>query len=216
MLAGRNPNKLQALAESLGDAVISYHLADFTLCDGPALIDEITASLGGLDLALIAHGDLGSQEESEHHFDAALATFESNLLSAVALLIPLANYLQTQGHGHLAVLSSVAGLRGRPRNYTYGAAKSALTTYMQGLCSRLWPHVSTHTFLLGPVDSPMTANHPKNALFATPATVAKAIEAAIERDVAEAYVPWYWRPIMETVERLPEPIFQQFKFLSGR
>ena len=68
------------------------------------------------------------------------------------------------------MITSVAGDRGRPRNYTYGAAKSATTTYLEGVRSRLYrAGVTVHDLRLGPVDTPMTRDHPKNALFGEPA-----------------------------------------------
>lgn len=215
-LVGRNQEKLNALSEELGERVSGEYLADFTRCNAEALVAQVVRDLGGIDVAIIAHGDLGDQLASERDYGAAAHIFSVNLLSVVALVIPLANLLEAQGRGHLAVLSSVAGERGRPRNYTYGAAKGALTTYMQGVRSRLWPKVQVHTIKLGPVDTPMTVNHPKNPLFAQSDDVARATVKAIDRGIGEAFVPWYWRPIMETVERLPEPIFQRFKFLSDR
>lgn len=215
-LIGRNGEKLSTLARELAAHVDSQHLADFTACDAEALVANVARDLGGIDVAIVAHGDLGDQLASERHYAAAERIFSVNLLSVVALVIPLSNLLETQGHGHLAVLSSVAGERGRPRNYTYGAAKGALTTYMQGVRSRLWPRVQVHTLKLGPVDTPMTVAHPKNPLFASSQAVAHATVHAIDRGIGEAFVPWYWRPIMEAVERLPEPLFQRLKFLSDR
>jgi NAD(P)-dependent dehydrogenase (short-subunit alcohol dehydrogenase family) len=117
------------------------------------------------------------------------------------------------------VLSSVAGDRGRPRNYTYGAAKGALSLYLQGVRSRLYrsaPGVRVVTIRLGPVDTPMTKDHPKNALFGEPSAIAHEIVRHESRGPLDAYVPGYWRPIMATVRGLPEALFQRFSFLAGR
>ena len=89
--------------------------------------------------------------------------------------------------------------------------------YLQGLRSRLYPSgVTVTTLKLGPVDSPMTVDHPKNMLFSSPERVAPTIVAAIDRGEAEAYVPRYWRPIMEIVRHTPEALFQRLGALSGR
>src|SRR5690606_10433247 len=101
--------------------------------------------------------------------------------------------------------------------YTYGAAKSALTCYMQGVRSRLWSKgIGAHTIKLGPVDTPMSATHEKNALFVTAERAATDIMRSVERGVPEAYVPWYWGPIMLAVRQMPETVFQRLRFLSGR
>lgn len=218
-LVGRDPVKLRELCTRLGPAVVGHAQADLDdTSRSAAVVQEAVAGLGGLDVALVAHGLLGDQAATEHDFGAAEQVLRTNLLSPVSLLVPLANVMQARGHGHLAVLGSVAGERGRPRNYTYGAAKGGLTRYLQGLRSRLWPHgVAVSTFKLGPVDTPMTADHPKNPLFATAPAIARAVVEHIDRGRGtEVYLPWYWAPIMSVVRRLPEPIFQRLSFLSGR
>jgi decaprenylphospho-beta-D-erythro-pentofuranosid-2-ulose 2-reductase len=218
-LFGRAPAKLAELRGRLGDAVVGARAVDLDDCaSAPGLVDEAAAALGGgFDVALIAHGWLGEQLETERDYPVAEAVLKTNFLSAVALLIPLANLLQAQGRGHLAVLSSVAGERGRPRNYTYGAAKGALTIYMQGLRTRLFRHgVGVHTIKLGPVDTPMTVGHRKHVLFGRPDRVAVDIVRAIDRGRAVAYVPWFWCFIMTIVRALPEPLMQRLAFLSGR
>jgi decaprenylphospho-beta-D-erythro-pentofuranosid-2-ulose 2-reductase len=216
-LIGRSTSKLAALTQRLEGVTVTVATGDFTdYANNARLVGRAIEHLGGIDVVLIAHGSLGDQLRSEHDFEEAKAQVEANYLSVLSFVIPLANHLEQRGAGHLAVISSVAGERGRPRNYTYGAAKGAITLYLQGLRSRLWPKVSVHTMKLGPVDSPMTIDHPKNALFATCPQAAKLIVRAIERGHAEVYVPWFWAPIMLAVRHMPEWLFQRFGFLSGR
>jgi len=218
-LVGRNPSRIDGLAAELGDAV--RHVASgVDLCDREAhgaLLDAAVSGLGGVDIALVAHGWLPDQLRTEADVDEAIRAFDVNLLSAVSLVAHLANRLERQGAGHLAVITSVAGMRGRPRNYTYGAAKGGLSTYLQGVRSRLYRSgVRVHDLRPGPVLTPMTDGHPVNPLFATPERVAAGILAAIAGGWSVRYLPWYWAPIMWIVVRLPEPVFQRFGFLSGR
>lgn len=217
-LIGRNPAKLRALGDELPEQVVFLHVQDFTdTAAAEACVEAVARELGGIDLALIAHGLLGDQRESEQQLAVALELAHVNYTSVVALLIPLANRMAAQGHGQIAVISTVAAERGRPRNYTYAAAKSALNTYLQGLRSRLYPSgVSVHTIKLGPTETPMTADHKKNALFTTSPKAAQGIVDALAANVHEAFVPRYWRPIMFVVRNLPEPVFQRIKALSGR
>ena len=217
-LVGRNPQKLQVLVDSLGDAVVGHESCDL---DEFALAEDrvqrgITA-LGGLDFALIAHGYLGDQERSERDVAYAQQIIGTNFTSAVALLMPLANHFADQGYGHLGAITSVAGERGRPRNYTYGASKSALTCYLQGVRSRLYHSgVRVHNFKLGPVDTPMSAGHKQNFLWGEKRSVAAGIVRAMDRRWHTSYLPWSWRPVMAIVRSLPEFVFQRFGFLAGR
>jgi len=217
-LVARDRYKLELLKESLSGAVVTSSLADFRNLDQiEALVRQAAEQLGGFDAALIAHGVLGDQVETERSFVAAEAIFHANLLSVVAFLVPLANLFEAQGRGSLGVITSVAGDRGRPRNYTYGAAKGALNVYLQGLRSRLFKSgVKVVTLKLGPVDTPMTVAHTKTPLFARPAAAAAGIVAALDAGAAEAYVPGFWAAIMPLVKHTPERFFQLFPFLAGR
>ncbi len=217
-LMGRSPEKLAALVRTLGDSVVGSESCDFDeFAANPARVERAIAALNGLDIALLAHGYLGDQLRSEAEVDYAERIIATNFTSAVSLLIPLANHLEQQGHGHLAAITSVAGERGRPRNYTYGSAKGALTRYLQGIRSRLYrTDVLVHNIKLGPVDTPMTADHAKHALFGEKKRVARGIVRALDGRRHTIYLPWSWRMIMGIVRALPEPVFQRFGFLSGR
>jgi decaprenylphospho-beta-D-erythro-pentofuranosid-2-ulose 2-reductase len=218
-LAGRDPGKLGALVGALGGAVAGSREVDLTAPGAAAgAVAAALDALGGrMDVALIAHGWLGDQLLSERDAGEARRIIDTNFVSVVDLLVPLGNHFEAAGGGHIAVMSSVAGERGRPRNYTYAAAKGALNVYLQGLRTRLWARgVGVHTLKLGPVDTPMTATHRKNVLFARADRVAAGIVAAIDAGRAEAYVPWFWLPIMAVVRNVPERLFQRLPALSGR
>ena len=215
-LVGRDPQKLIDAARRCPNATTTR--ADLALVDANAeLVRAAIEKLDRVDTVLIAHGDLGDQLASERSFADADATLRTNFTSVVSLLIPLANHMESHRSGSIGVISSVAGDRGRPRNYTYGTAKGALTIYLQGLRSRLYRSgVKVTTIKLGPVDTPMTRSHKKHALFGKPAPVARAIVRAMDAGVAEAYVPSFWGVIMPIVKHTPERVFQVLPFLSGR
>jgi short-subunit dehydrogenase len=217
-LVGRDAAKLARVAERCAGAVVTTEAQDFTrLPENAMVVERAAVALGGIDVALVAHGDLGDQLASERDFEHAESVLTVNFTSVVSLLVPLANLFEAQGRGQLGVITSVAGERGRPRNYTYGAAKGALNVYLQGLRSRLYPKgVGVTTLKLGPVDTPMTRDHRKNALFAEPESVARAIVHALDARASEVFVPAVWRLIMPLVKMVPEPIFQRLGFLSKR
>jgi short-subunit dehydrogenase len=219
-LIGRNPDKLARLSAEpeIATALAGTRAAD--LDDTGAAADLVAAgiaALGGLDVAIIAQGLLGDQLATERSYAEAEPVIRTNFLSVVALLIPLANHLEAQGRGAIGVMSSVAGERGRPRNFTYGATKGALNVYLQGLRTRLHGSgVRVHTFKLGPVDTPMTVDHRKTLVFARARDVAAGILTTVDRGRGEAYLPWFWRPIMAVVRSLPEPALRRIPFLAGR
>lgn len=217
-LVGRNAEKLARVAARCAGTQVNTHVADLALLhENTALVSQIGTELGNIDTVLIAHGELGDQVASEQSFETADEILRVNLASAVSLLIPLAQKLEAQGAGRLAVITSVAGDRGRPRNYTYAAAKAGLGIYLQGLRTRLRPRgVSVTTLKLGLVDTPMTASRPKHRLFTTAKQLAPGIVRAIDSRGGEVYLPTVWRWIMPLVAATPEWLVQRVSWLSGR
>jgi short-subunit dehydrogenase len=217
-LVGRSQEKLVALAAQLKNVAVQTTCADFDrLADNEALVARVLEAQGGADTVLIAHGLLGDQPLSERDFAEAERIILTNFTSAVSLIIPLANHFEAMQGGRLGVITSVAGERGRPRNYTYGASKAALGIYLQGVRSRLHAaNVAVTTLKLGPVDTPMTTSHEKNALFAKADDVARDIVSAMDARRAEVFVPRRWAAIMPIVRYTPEALFQRVRSLSGR
>jgi short-subunit dehydrogenase len=218
LLVGRNQEKLNALVAELGSQVVLALRADLDRTDAAAeLVASVFAALGRVDILVLAQGLLGDQIKSEHDLSEAEQITRTNFLSAQAILVAAGPRFSAQKSGQIVVLSTVAAERGRPRNYTYAAAKAALNVYVQGLHSQLYRQgVKTTTVKLGPIDSPMTTSHAKNRLFSTPEVVAAQIERAIARRVRVTYVPKRWGLIMAVVRHLPEPVFQRIAALSGR
>jgi short-subunit dehydrogenase len=155
---------------------------------------------------------LPDQDAAETDFELAKREIDVNGLSVISLLTQLIPPFKEQGRGILAVVTSVAGDRGRQPNFIYGAAKSLVSTYLQGLRGKLQPHgVHVTDIRPGLVDSPMTAQFEKGLLWSTPELVAANIEKAIDGNRHTVYVPGYWRMIMAIVCSIPEVVFKRLK-----
>ncbi len=215
-LVGRDRVKLDAVADDLrvrGAAQVTAAACDaLEFNRHQAVVDEAFEALGGLDTVLIAHGSLPDQKACEQSFEAARREFEINALAVMSLLTHAANRFERQGSGTIAVISSAAGDRGRQSNYVYGAAKGAVSLFMQGLRNRLHPRgVHVLTIKPGFVDTPMTAAFPKGILWARPQKVAQGICEAIEKKKDVVYLPWFWSPVMRLIRGLPEAIFKRLR-----
>jgi decaprenylphospho-beta-D-erythro-pentofuranosid-2-ulose 2-reductase len=213
-LVARNAEKLTAVREDLltrGAAAATGAVADLDDTAGhPALLEQAVRVLGRIDVALLAHGVLGDQAAAEREYAAAEAILRTNFLSAVSLIGWLANYFEAERRGVLAVISSVAGDRGRKSNYVYGASKGGLNVFLDGVRNRIdRTGVQVLTIKPGFVATPMTAHLPQNALFAQPAQVARHILRAIEKRKDVAYVPPFWGLIMLVVRSVPRRIFKK-------
>lgn len=211
-LAARGAAALQSVQDDLrtrGAHTVASQVFDANDLDQhAALIDAATAALGGLDTALIAHGTLTDQPRAQQDVAYALSELSTNGTSVIALMGLLAQRLEPQGHGAIAVISSVAGDRGRQSNYVYGSAKALVSAYASGLRQRLAKKgVRVVTIKPGFVDTPMTAHLPKGALWAQPERVARDITRAIDQGRTVVYTPGFWRLIMLVIKHIPEAIF---------
>lgn len=214
VLVARNAQRLKTISDDLrvrGAGDCDYRVADLADSAGHAqLLHEATTQLGGLDVVLIAYGTLGDQKAGEEDVSIALQELQTNCLSVLSLLTRLANQLEQQGHGCLAVISSVAGDRGRQSNYIYGTAKGALTIFLQGLRNRLGKTgVQVLTIKPGFVDSPMTRDFNKGLLWVKPAKIAEGILKAIDKNKEVVYLPFFWRYIMLIIRLIPEKVFKR-------
>ena len=213
-LVARNPDKLYAMAADLhtrGASGVATHAMDLDdTAAHPAMLAAAAQSLGTIELALLAHGVLGDQENAQASYAEAEAILRTNFLSAVSLLTWLANYFETMKGGTLAVISSVAGDRGRKSNYVYGASKGALSFFVDGVRNRIdRAGVQVLTIKPGFVATPMTAHLAQGPLFAKPAQVAQGIVRAIEKRRDVVYLPAFWRGIMLVVRMIPRRIFKK-------
>lgn len=214
-LVARNADKLEQTAADLkgrGAKVVTLHEMDSTdFAAHPAMLQQCLMALGQIDVALIAHGTLPDQRVCERDVGVALQEFTNNGTSVIALLSLLANQFETQRCGSLAVISSVAGDRGRPSNYLYGAAKAAVSTFSEGLQARLFK-VGVHVLTIKPgfVDTPMTQGLSlPAALLAQPEQVAARIVAGIARKSPTLYTPGFWALIMLIIRSIPQPVFKR-------
>ncbi|MDF1562883.1 MAG: SDR family oxidoreductase [Deltaproteobacteria bacterium] len=174
------------------------------------LLEAVDACRDGLGGVVLAFGALGDAEEAARDFEAAAHLIDVNYRGAVSVLTHAAELLEQKGHGFLAVLSSVAGDRGRKSNYVYGSAKAGLTAYTQGLRGRLHPAgVRVLTVKPGFVDTAMTFGKPGVFAVADPRRVGEGIVRALERGEDVVYLPRFWRGIMTVLRHVPEVIFKR-------
>ena len=213
-LVARNADKLAVVAadaRTRGASHIGTAVANLDDTAGHAeVLAHAINSLGGLDVAFLALGVLGEQPEAEKNFAAADQILHTNFVAPVSLLTWLANYTAQRHAGTLAVLSSVAGERGRKSNYVYGSSKAGLTAFVDGLRNRIDREgVRVMTIKPGPVKTAMTEGMKGSAKFADVDAVAASLVKAIDRGDNVVYVPGIWRVIMAVIRAIPERVFKK-------
>lgn len=213
-LVGRDPAKLEAVAADLqvrGGTIVHTAVCDLRELEGhEAVLQGCLAALGDVDAALVAHGTLPDQTAAEPSPRETVEALIVNCVSTISVVTILAGHFEQRRRGALAVVTSVAGDRGRRSNYLYGAAKAAVSTYLEGLRGRLRrSRVAVVDIKPGWVDTPMTAGRGKNPLYADPARVGKVIYRAMNRGQAVVYVPWFWRPVMWAIRAMPRAVMER-------
>ncbi len=188
-----------------------FDAADFA--SHAELVARAIKELGGLDGVVLCFGTLGDEDKAQVDANEALATIHQNFTGAVSLLTIAAQSLEAQGTGFIVVIGSVAGDRGRRRNYVYGSAKGALHLFVQGLRARLSKtKVHVMTVILGTVDTRMTWGREGTLFVVAPERAADLIFEAWRKKREVVYVPSFWRPIMAIVRAIPERIFKHASF----
>ena len=214
VLVARDKARLEIIASDLsirGASSISHYCLDVNEHEEhEKILTSIFSVTNSIDIVLLAYGTLADQAACESSSKQALYELNTNLLSAVSIIGMIANHFEVQRHGTIAVITSVAGDRGRQSNYIYCTAKAGLTVFLQGLRNRL--HKSgVHVLTIKPgfVDTPMTEKFSKGALWTSPVTIAAGIVRAIDSEKDIVYLPWYWRYIMLMIRLIPERLFKR-------
>jgi short-subunit dehydrogenase len=174
-----------------------------------ALLATACATQGVLNVALL-FATMPEQSVLDRDPDLAMLCLDTGLRGAVSILQRLAPVLAARGAGTIIGFGSVAGDRGRLRNYVYGATKAGLHVYLTGLRNRL-ARSGVHVLTVKPgfVDTSMTWGLPGMFLVASPGQIAAASLDAAARGRNVIYTPWFWRLIMSIVCLIPERVFKR-------
>ncbi len=215
-LVGRNEKKLEIISDDLkvrGAACVATIAMDLTDTRLHAkLVEQAVSFLGDITHLYVAHGTLADNEACENNPQLAMTEITLNLNSPVSLLLHFAGRFRTQQYGTIAVISSVAGDRGRQSNYIYGAAKGGLSVFLQGLRNRLYvDNIHVATVKPGFVDTPMTTDFKKGMMWVSAKKAAKLTVYGVDKKRNVIYVPGFWRFIMLIILHIPEFIFKRLK-----
>jgi short-subunit dehydrogenase len=217
-LLARRSDRLAALCEEInakaGEVRAIFYVHDVTDYERvPGLLQEISASLGGLDLFIYSSGIVFPSGMKHYEFEKDRRVTEVNYLGALAWLNPVAGMFYRQKAGQIVGISSVAGERGRVGNPSYNASKAALSCYLESLRNRLTRRgVHVLTVKPGYILSEMTSGR-KNLYFAISSErAAGAICKAIHQRKQVIYTASIWWLIMLAVRNIPSIIFRRLSF----
>lgn len=214
ILAARDPARCAAAAETIRAAgastveAVPFDARDFG--SHGAFVDDVYARFGDVDVALVAFGLLGDQDEASRDPRAAIDLVETNFTGAVSVMTPLAQRMASAGHGTIVVLSSVAGERARKSNFVYGSSKAGVDAFAQGLGDSLaGSGVSVMVVRPGFVKTKMTEGMDPAPFSTTPEAVADSIVAGLARGSHTVWAPGVLRGVMSALRHVPRPVFRR-------
>lgn len=213
VLAARRPEAVDVTGLARDGLTVDVVAFDATATDThQAIIDDLAARHGDLDIVIVAFGQLGEQAELDHDAGAAAAIVNVNFAGAVSACIATAAQFRRQGHGQLVVLSSVAGERVRKANFVYGSSKAGLDGFAQGLGDAL-AGTGSSVLIVRPgfVYSAMTAGLRPAPFATTPEAVAAATVKALKAGARVVWVPAILRVVFSAFRHLPAPIWRRMK-----
>lgn len=213
VLAGRDPDRFASTAGTLIGATTRLVHLDATAIDGHHTAFEQIFADGDVDVVVLAFGVLMRESGFDTDIEATVEMLETNYVGAVATLLRTARNLQRQGHGHIIVLSSIAGQRARPDNYLYGSTRAGLDFVARGMAPEL-EAAGVRLSILRPgfVYSKMTAGW-KPAPFSVKADdVARVIVQEIEHPSSTiVWIPRFLRFVAMALKLLPTSILRRLR-----
>ncbi|MBL4761945.1 MAG: SDR family oxidoreductase [Gammaproteobacteria bacterium] len=211
-LAAKNSDALNEFAEDLRIRTEQeIQTIDLDILDYASHSSFYQSLTTAPQIAVSFIGYLGDQNLAQTDFAESKKIIDTNFTGIVSLLNIIANDFEAKKQGTIIGVSSVAGDRGRKKNYTYGAAKAAFSAYLSGLRNRLHAaNVHVMTVKPGFVNTKMTRGMDlPEKLTASADAVAHDIYHAANKKTDIIYTKWIWRWIMLIIKHIPEWKFKR-------
>jgi len=171
-----------------------------------AVFRSFRDDLGGLDRVIVNAGMGKGASLGTGYFYANRQTAETNFVAALAQFEAALEIFRKQNAGHLVAISSVSAVRGmRGAVNVYSATKAGLAALAEGVrADLLRKPIMVSTIYPGYIRTAINEEI-ENAPFRVDLeTGVRALVAAIEKERAEAYVPWWpWTLLAALLRRLP-------------
>ena len=213
VLACRRPDEAAAAAAAIARSGVVVEPVAFDAADTSshrAFVDDVTARFGDPDVVVLAFGQLGDQSVFDDDTAEAVKVAHVNFTGAVSVAMEYGRVLRRQGHGHLVVLSSVAGERVRKANFVYGSTKAGLDGFAQGLGDSL-EGTGAHVLVVRPgfVHSRMTTGMKAAPFATTPDAVADVVAKGLRSGARTVWAPGILRFVFSALRHVPGPVWRR-------
>jgi short-subunit dehydrogenase len=212
-LTGRDATRLAAVAEACRARGATVTSATVDVVDEDKLARFIGEADDTTPLELvIANAGVSAPLSDLTHLDAQVRrTFDVNLTGVFNTLHPTLARMLPRRRGQLAIVSSIAGLRGLPGAVAYSASKAAVLAYGEGLRGRLAREgIEVSVICPGYVRSRMTARNKFPMPFLMDADrAARRIRHGLRRNRGRIAFPWPTYVAMLLITALPEALLDR-------
>lgn len=210
-LADQNINELKAVKAELPskNAIIRY--MDVTGKETSNHFKQLVKALGGVDLVLITAG-IG-YINPELNFEEERRTIDVNVIGFTAVAIAAFKYFAKKKKGHLAVITSIAALRGNKDSPSYGASKAYVSNYLEALRTKSFQqklNITVTEIIPGYVRTPMLEGRKRIFWISSVEKAADAIYKALEKKKEIAYITKRWGVIAWIIKLTPSFIYKRY------
>ena len=207
-LTGRSTADLEALRAELPDGAAQVVLKRLDVTDFPSVapaLRECAETLGGIDIVVVNAGVAFAAKAGENQFEQMRATIEVNLTGAIATSEAAIELFREQGGGQLVGISSVAALRGMPRQGAYCATKAGFSRYLEAVrCETLHEPITITELAPGYIDTDINRSVKSRPFLVSAEKGTRIMADLIERQVGFRYVPpWPWTIVAQVMKLLP-------------
>ena len=206
-VAGRREAELESLRAEYPEQVYAQTL-DVTQEDAPEKLHALIEQVGGMDVFLLSSG-IGKQNPTLET-GLELTTAATNVEGFIRMTNAAFHYFEQQGHGHLAVISSIAGTKGLGAAPAYSATKGFQNIYMDALdqLARMKKlNIRFTDIRPGFVATPLLNNQKKYPMLMEAPIVALDIVSAIEKKKRVAIIDWKFRLLVGFWRLIPKWIW---------
>ena len=205
-VAGRRAQELETLRLTAPEQVYTQVL-DVTEDNATQKLQKLIEQIGGMDVFLLSSG-IGKQNYSLQT-DIELATAATNVDGFIRMTNAAFHFFEQQGHGHLAIISSIAGTKGLGAAAAYSATKRFQSTYMEALeqlarMNKL--NISFTDIRPGFVATPLLKDD-SYPLLMKATTVAYQIVKAIDKKKRIAIIDWKYQILVFFWRLIPKGIW---------
>lgn len=166
---------------------------------------------GGMDMLVYSSGVGEPSKKLEWRIDKPVV--DTHVNGFIEISNWSFNFFVSQGEGHLAVISSIAGNRGNSWAPAYAAAKAFQTTYYEGLAikaERIKKKITVTTIEPGFVNTAMAHGGDKMFWIVPVEKAAKQIISGLKKKKRKFFVSKRWWLIAKLMKWMPYWVYKKF------